>query len=262
MPPPTASILPIAVTNPETPDACGAWPALHAGTAAACASCCLKFVCLPCDLKGSELSRFGEIATTRRRVPRGASLYHNGDRLESLYAVRSGAFKTVGVSRNGTEKITGFHLPGELLGLDAISNSRHGYSAVALEDSEVCVLPFAPLEKLAMSLPALQHQLLRLLSGDISRDQGLMLLLGSMTAEQRLAAFLTSLARRHQRLGFAADRFMLRMTREEIGNYLGLTLETVSRLLSRLQREGLIAVRQRDIEIRDKDRLLERVGHW
>ena len=113
-----------------------------------------------------------------------------------------------------------------------------------------------------MSMPALQHQLLRLISGDISRDHGLMLLLGSMTAEQRLAAFLLSLSRRHQRLGFSGSRFVLRMTREEVGNYLGLTLETVSRMLSRFQREGLLAVQQRDVEIRDTDRLMEMVGHW
>jgi len=233
-----------------------------ADAAVACSSCCLKGVCLPCNLDGSELSRFGAIATAKRRVPRGASLYHIGDRFESLYAVRSGAFKTVGVSRDGTEKITGFHLPGELLGLDAINGGRHGYHAAALEDSEVCIIPFAQLEQMALTLPALQHQLLRLLSGDISRDSGLMLLLGSMTAEQRLAAFLLSLSRRHQRLGFAADRFLLRMTREEIGNYLGLTLETVSRLLSRFQREGLVAVHQRDVEILGKERLMEMVGHW
>lgn len=230
--------------------------------ATACSACCVQGVCLPCNLNGSELSRFGEIATAKRRVPRGASLYHNGDRFESLYAVRSGAFKTVGVSRDGTEKITGFHLPGELLGLDAINGGCHGYNAVALEDSEVCIIPFAQLEQLALGVPALQHQLLRLLSGDISRDHGLMLLLGSMTAEQRLAAFLLSLSRRHQRLGYAGDRFMLRMTREEIGNYLGLTLETVSRLLSRFQREGLVAVHQRDIEILGKNQLMEMVGHW
>jgi CRP/FNR family transcriptional regulator len=227
-----------------------------------CSSCCLKGVCLPCSLDGSALTRFGEIATAKRRVARGASLYHNGDRFESLYAVRSGAFKTVGVSREGTEKITGFNLPGELLGLEAISSGRHGYNAVALEDSEVCIIPFAQLEQAALTIPALQHQLLRLVSGDISRDHGLMLLLGSMTAEQRLAAFLLSLARRHQRLGYAGEHFILRMTREEIGNYLGLTLETVSRLLSRVQREGLIAVHQRDIDILGKDRLMERVGHW
>lgn len=231
-------------------------------SAAACPSCCLKGVCLPCDLGRAELDRFDEITAGKRRVARGAALYHNGDHFESLYAVRSGSFKTVGVSRQGVEKITGFHLPGELLGLEAINGGRHGYSAVALEDSEACIIPFAQLERMAMSVPALQHQLLRLLSSDISRDHGLMLLLGSMTAEQRLAAFLLSLSRRHQRLGFSANRFVLRMTREEAGNYLGLTLETVSRLLSRFQREGLVSVQQRDIEIKNADRLMEMVGHW
>jgi CRP/FNR family transcriptional regulator len=232
----------------------------QANSTVACSSCCLKGVCLPCDLGGLELDRFDRIATTRKRVARGAALYHGGDGFDSLYAVHSGAFKSVGVSRQGDEKITGFHLPGELLGMEAISSGRHDYSAVALEDSEVCILPFAQLERMAMAIPALQHRLFRVLSGDISRDEGLMLLLGSMAAEQRLAAFLLSLSRRHRRLGYSDTHFTLRMTREEIGNYLGLTLETVSRLLSRFQREGLVAVRQREIELRDAARLREIVG--
>ena len=254
--------LPISVLPARTRSATVVRLEPQAKTAVGCTSCCLKGVCLPCDLGRIELDRFDEIATAKRRVARGATLYYNGDRFESLYAVRSGSFKTVGVSRHGDEKITGFHLPGELLGLDAINGERHSYNAIALEDSEVCVIPFAQLEQMAMSMPALQHQLLRLLSGDISRDHGLMLLLGSMSAEQRLAAFLLSLSRRHKRLGFAANRFMLRMTREEIGNYLGLTLETVSRMLSRFQREGLIAVQQREIELKSIDGLMEMVGHW
>jgi CRP/FNR family transcriptional regulator, anaerobic regulatory protein len=227
-----------------------------------CSTCCLHAVCLPCDLEEGELDRFDEIATVRRRIARGATLYRSGDSFDALYAVRSGAFKTVGISGHGDEKITGFHLPGEILGLDAIHGDRHRFSAVALEDSEICVIPFAQLEQMAQSIPALQHQLLRVLSRDIARDQGLMLLLGSMTAEQRLAAFLLRLSRRHQRLGFAANRFVLRMTREEIGNYLGLSLETVSRLLSRFQRDDLITVQQREVELKDVDRLMDMVGHW
>jgi CRP/FNR family transcriptional regulator len=206
------------------------------------------------------VTRFGEIARAKRRVARGTALYHAGDKFESLHAVRSGAFKTVGVSRNGDEKVTGFHLAGEMLGLEAISTGRHTYTAVALEDSEVCAIPFAALEKMAGAVPALQHRLFRVLSGDISRDQGLMLMLGSMSAEQRLAAFLLSLSRRYERLGYAAARFTLRMTREEIGNYLGLTLETISRLFSKFQRDRLIGVRQREIEFRNAARLREIVG--
>lgn len=226
----------------------------------ACSSCCLQGVCLPCGLTERDLGRFGEIVMTKRKVARGAFLYREGDAFEYLYAVRSGAFKSVGVSRHGEEKVTGFHLAGELLGMEAISAGRYAYGAVALEDSEVCAMPFAALEKLSAAVPALQHQLFRTISGDISRDQGLMLLLGSMTAEQRLAAFLLSLSRRYQRLGFAADRFVLRMTREEIGNYLGLTLETVSRLFSRFQRDGFLKVKQREVELRDAARLREIVG--
>lgn len=231
-----------------------------AKSGAACSSCCLRHVCLPCELPSADVTRFGEIARAKRRVARGSALYHAGDKFESLHAVRSGAFKTVGVSRNGAEKVTGFHLAGEMLGLEAISTGRHTYTAIALEDSEVCAMPFAALEKMSRAVPTLQHSLFQVLSGDISRDQGLMLMLGSMSAEQRLAAFLLSLSRRYQRLGYAAARFTLRMTREEIGNYLGLTLETVSRLFSRFQRDGLIAVRQREIEFRNAARLREIVG--
>jgi CRP/FNR family transcriptional regulator len=228
----------------------------------ACISCCLRGVCLPGGLSSKELARFDQLAMQKRKVSRGAALYRNGDAFETLYAVRSGAFKSVGISRQGDEKITGFYLPGEILGLDAISPGRHGYDAVALEDSEVCTIPYAELEELASSAPGLQRQLFRALSSDISRDQGLMLLLGSMSAEQRLAAFLLSLSRRYERLGFAANRFVLRMTRDELGNYLGMTLETVSRLMSRFQRAGLISVRQREIELHDSDGLRELVGHW
>jgi len=125
------------------------------------------------------MERFDQMTAAKRKVVRGTPVYLSGDRFQSLYAVRSGAFKTVGVSRNGDEKVTGFHLPGELLGLDAIGSGVHGYNAIALEDSEVCIIPFAQLEQMAQSIPALQHQLLRLLSSDISRDQGLMLLLAA-----------------------------------------------------------------------------------
>jgi CRP/FNR family transcriptional regulator len=148
------------------------------------------------------------------------------------------------------------------MGLDAINNDRHDYSATALEDSEVCVIPFAELTALTLRIPVLQQELFRLLSRDIARDHGLMLLLGSMTAEQRLAAFLLSLSRRYKRLGYAADRFVLRMTREDIGSYLGLTLETVSRLMSRFQRDRLISAQQREIELKNSDGLMELVGQW
>jgi CRP/FNR family transcriptional regulator len=233
-----------------------------ARAAASCSQCCLQGVCLPAGLPANELWDLDELITVKRRLVRGASLYRSHDAFESLYAVRSGAFKAIGVSRNGEEKVTGFYLSGEVMGLDAISAQQHGYSAVALEDSEVCVIPYGKLTQLAARVPGLQAGLYRLLSSDIARDQGLMLLLGGMTAEQRIAAFLLTVSRRHQRLGYSADRFHLRMTREDIGSYLGLTLETVSRLFSRFNREGLISAHQREIELKDTGALKDLVGHW
>ncbi|MGZ8197376.1 MAG: fumarate/nitrate reduction transcriptional regulator Fnr [Burkholderiales bacterium] len=226
-----------------------------------CSSCCLQGVCLPCGLAADKLSDMDELTRVKRKVARGSALYRGGDSFDSLYAVRSGSFKSVGISRAGQEKVTGLHLPGEMMGLDAINSRTHGYDAIALEDSEVCVVPYSRLTQLALRLPELQAQLLRILSGDISRDQGLMLLLGGMDAEQRIAAFLLSLSKRYQKLGYAATRFSLRMTREEIGSYLGLTLETVSRLFSRLQREGLLTAHQREVELKDLTKLRELVGH-
>lgn len=237
-------------------------PAKAAPRAVSCSSCSLRGVCLPCDLDLDKLGEMDELTRAKRRVAKGSALYRSGDVFESLYAVRSGSFKSVGISRNGEEKVTGMHLPGEVMGLDAINARKHGYDAVALEDSEVCIIPFAQLARLAQRLPQLQGQLLRILSGDISRDQGLMLLLGGMDAEQRIAAFLLSLSRRYERMGYAATRFSLRMTREDIGSYLGLTLETVSRVFSRLQRDGLLAAQQKEVELKDLPQLREKVGNW
>jgi CRP/FNR family transcriptional regulator len=165
-----------------------------------CSTCCLKGVCLPHGLNTDGVGHLDQLTRLKRRILRGSTLYRTGDGFASLYAVRSGSFKSVGISRSGTEKVTALHLPGEIMGLDAISARQHGYDAIALEESEVCVIPFAQLTQLALRLPELQAQLLRIVSGDISRDQGLMLLLGSMDAEQRIAAFLLSLSKRYQRL--------------------------------------------------------------
>lgn len=228
--------------------------------AVSCSKCALQSVCLPSGIAADKICDLDELTRLKRRVPKGTALYRAGDAFESLYAVRSGAFKSVGLSRNGIEKVTGLHLPGELMGLDAISTKQHGYDAVAVEDSEVCVIPYARLTALALRIPDLQGQLLRILSGDISRDEGLMLLLGAMDAEQRIAAFLLSLSRRYNRLGYSESRFSLRMTREDIGSYLGLTLETVSRVFSRLQRERVLSSHHRDVELHNVALMREKVG--
>ena len=237
-------------------------PSKRPACATSCSSCALREVCLPCGLDADKLGVMDELTRGKRKVPKGSALYRNGDGFDSLYAIRSGSFKSVGVTRAGEEKVTGLHLPGEVMGLDAINGGKHGYDAIALEDSEVCIIPYAPLTQLASRIPQLQAQLLRILSGDISRDQGLMLLMGGMDAEQRITAFLLSLSRRYQKLGYASTRFCLRMTREEIGSYLGLTLETVSRVFSRLQRDGMIATQQKEVQLKDMAGLHDKVGCW
>jgi len=189
------------------------------------------------------------ISGTRRRVRRGEYLFHYGAPFHALYGVRAGSFKTVLLTEDGREQVTGFHMAGEVLGLESVGSENCGSDAIALEDSEVVEIPFAELDALACREPALQRELFRLLAAEIQRERSLMLLLGSMRAEERLAAFLLNLSKRLAARGWSATHFILRMTREEIGSLLGLKLETVSRILSRFQAEGLISVRNRDVSI-------------
>ncbi len=186
---------------------------------------------------------------TRRRVRRGEYLYRVGDDFHSLFGICAGSFKSVLLTEDGREQVTGFHLGGDVLGVDGIGLDVHAGDAVALEDSEVVEIAFAELDALAMRDPGLQRELFRMLAAEIQRERALMLLLGSMRAEERIAAFLINLSQRMAARGFSASCFVLRMTREEIGSMLGLKLETVSRILSRFQVEGLLHVRNREIAI-------------
>jgi CRP/FNR family transcriptional regulator, anaerobic regulatory protein len=217
-----------------------------------CSSCNLRELCLPFGLSSDDINRLDELHMVRRTVPRGAELFRCGDRFESLYAVRTGFFKTCLGSEDGRDQVTGFQMAGELLGLDGIGSGVHGVNAVALEDSQVCVISYREIGDLSQQVPELQRQMHRILSREIVRDHGMMLLLGSMRAEERLAAFLLNLAQRLKARGFSSSALVLRMTREEIGSYLGLKLETVSRTFSRFQEDGLLAVKQRDIRILDE----------
>jgi CRP/FNR family transcriptional regulator len=215
----------------------------------ACASCNLRELCLPVGLNAGELQQLDGLVAKRRSVARGDHLFRNGERFEALYAVRTGFFKTCVGSEDGRDQVTGFQMAGELLGLDGISSDHHHCDAVALEDSSVCVIPYAQLEGLSREFTVLQHQFHKIMSREIVRDHGVMLLLGNMRAEERLAAFLLNLTQRLQARGFSASSLVLRMTREEIGSYLGLKLETVSRTFSRFQDEGLMEVKQRQLRI-------------
>jgi CRP/FNR family transcriptional regulator len=216
-----------------------------------CASCNLRETCLPHKLPADALPRFENVVYARRRVRRGEALFAAGDEFKSIYAVRSGFFKTSQVDSEGREQVTGFFMGGELLGMEGIGAGRYNGTAIALEDSEVCAMPYTLIEEMAAEVPALQRQLHAVLSREIVRDHGVMMLLGSMRAEERLATFLLNLSKRFTARGYSASDFHLRMTREELGSYLGLKLETVSRLFSRFHDEKLIEVQQKHVRILD-----------
>ena len=214
-----------------------------------CSSCNLREMCLPKGLGEEDLKRIEQVVYARRKVKRGESLFNAGDEFNSVYAIRSGFLKTTVINDDGREQVTGFHMPGELLGLDGIGSGKYNGNALALEDAEICVLPFSLVEELGREIPTMQRHLHGVLSREVVRGHGVMMLLGSMRAEERLAAFLLNLSKRFTRRGYSPSDFHLRMTREEIGSYLGLKLETVSRLFSRFQDDGLIEVQQKHVRI-------------
>ncbi len=216
-----------------------------------CARCSLRETCLSGGVPDEDLERVESIVYTRRRLRRGESLFSAGDESKCLYAIRSGFFKTVLVDGQGREQITGFFMSGELLGMDGLGSGRCAGTAIALEESNVCVMPLSLIEEIGREIPSLQRRLHAVLSREIVRDHGIMLLLGSMCAEERLAAFLLNLSKRFLRRGYSGSDFVLRMTREEIGSYLGLKLETVSRLFSAFHKAGLVDVQQKQVTILD-----------
>ncbi len=227
----------------------------------ACSSCSLHELCLPAGLSDKELQSVDRLIDRRRPVKRGDYLYRSGAPMHTLYALRTGFMKSCVLHEDGREQVAGFHMMGDLMGLDAIGTDRHLCDAVALEDSDVCEIPLQALESLSRDIPSLQQHFHRIMSREIARDYGVMLLLGSMRAEERLAVFLLNLSQRFAARGYSPSEFHLRMTREEIGSYLGLKLETVSRTLSHFQAEGLIAVQNKHLRLLRIDALKEIVSH-
>ena len=226
----------------------------------ACSNCNLRELCMPVGLNEEQLQRIDEVVAVRRKIKRGGTLFRNGEAFTSLYAIRTGFFKTCVATEDGRDQVTGFQMAGEIIGMDGIVNDHHTCDAVALEDAEVCVMPFDRIEELSREVTALQHHVHKIMSREIVREHGVMLLLGSMRAEERLAAFLMNLTQRLQARGFSASSLILRMTREEIGSYLGLKLETVSRTFSKFQDDGLLEVKQRHIRIIDQDGLQQLIN--
>ena len=215
----------------------------------ACSSCNLRELCMPVGLEISDMKKLDEVVATRKQVKQGQLLFGNGDPFTSLYAIRTGFFKTCDSNEDGREQVTGFQMAGEIIGLDGIVTDHHSCNAVALEDAEVCIMPFANVEELSREFPVLQRHVHKIMSREIVRENGMMMMLGNMRAEERLAAFLLNLVQRLHARGFSQSEMILRMTREEIGSYLGLKLETISRTFSKLREDGINEVKQRYVKI-------------
>ncbi|WP_439862137.1 fumarate/nitrate reduction transcriptional regulator Fnr [Pseudomonas sp. MBLB4136] len=225
-----------------------------------CKDCSLAPLCLPLSLDLEDLDALDEIVKRGRPLKKGEFLFRQGDAFDSVFAVRSGALKTFSLSNGGEEQITGFHLPSELVGLSGMDTGSFPVSAQALETTSVCEIPFERLDELAAQLPQLRRQLMRVMSREIREDQQMMLLLSKKTADERIASFLVNLSARFRARGFSAQQFRLAMSRNEIGNYLGLAVETVSRVFTRFQRNRLLEADGKEVHILDPVELCALAG--
>ncbi|PLX59847.1 fumarate/nitrate reduction transcriptional regulator Fnr [Sedimenticola selenatireducens] len=221
----------------------------------ACRNCSLTSLCLPMGLTPEDVDLLDAIVKRNRPLHRGDHLFRQGDKFQCIYVVKTGTVKTFDPGEDGSEQVLGFHLPGEMIGLDAIETGIHHCSDKILETTAVCEIPFTLLEELSSTIPSLQHQMYRLLSREIGHDEDMLTLLVKRNAEERLASFLLSLSGRFQRRGFSPSDFYLSMSRHEIGNYLGLAVETVSRLFTRFQDDGLLKVERKHVQLVDIERL-------
>jgi len=220
-----------------------------------CGNCSLIDLCLPLGLESTEIDKLNSIIKRDRPLHAGDYLYQPGTPFKHVFVIKSGTVKTFSRRPDGAEQVFSFHLPGEIVGMEGVEERHHDYCAQALETTSVCAVPFEQLEALASELPNLQHQVFSLMSKEIYRDTNLMLLLGKSSAEERLAAFLVSLSTRYKQRGFSDKEFILSMSRQDIGNYLGLALETVSRLFTHMQEEKILKVNRKHVKILDKEKL-------
>ena len=233
------------------PGATAAAQPLRAAAPVDCTHCHMRELCLPAGLNGDTVEQLDGLKFARRRVKAGEALYHAGERFGFIYAVRSGTFKTVMVLKDGREQVTGFHFAGDVMGLDGLAQGAHATTAVPLEDAEICAIPYHQLSELAVRHPSLHGAVARMMSRELVREHGVMLLLASMNAEERLASFLLNVSERMRSRGYSATEFHLRMSRAEIGSYLGMKLETVSRTFSAFQQQGVLKVDKKHVRISD-----------
>ncbi|MFA5630923.1 MAG: fumarate/nitrate reduction transcriptional regulator Fnr [Porticoccaceae bacterium] len=220
-----------------------------------CGDCRMNGLCLPIALQSHEIDRLNDIVERGRPLQKGDYIYNVGEPFKSIYAVRSGAIKGFTLNHEGIEQVTGFYLPGEIFGMDGIGHPNHINSAVALETSAICEIPFSRMEDLSIQIPSLQRHFFALMSREITNDQQLIAMLSKNSAEERIATLLTSISARNARRNLSSVRFRLPMSRADIGNYLGLTVETVSRVFSRFQKQLVLEVDKKEINILDMDKL-------
>ena len=223
----------------------------HHNPQVSCGDCRLSSICLPISIHIDDIDRLDSIIQRGRPLQKGEYLYRAGEPFQSVYAVRAGTLKSILVTNNGEEQVTGFYLPGEILGMDGIADNKYHNSSIALETSSVCEIPFSRLEDLSLKLPTLQRHFFQLMSKEITNDQQLITLLSKNSAEERIASLLLSISTRNNHRQLSASQFRLPMSRADIGNYLGLTIETVSRIFSRFQKNELLSVDKREVSILD-----------
>jgi CRP/FNR family transcriptional regulator len=220
-----------------------------------CGNCRLNAICLPLALESDDIQQLDKIIQRSKPLQKSQHLYREGDEFQSVFAVRSGTLKAYKTTDDGREQVTGFYFPGEILGMDGISNNTHASSAKALETAAICEIPFSSLEKLSTMMPNLQRHFFQLMSREITEDQQLITLLSKNSADERVASLMLSISTRNARRKLSATQFRLPMSRVDIGNYLGLTVETVSRVFSRMQKMDMLRVDNKEIEILDIEAL-------
>ncbi|BFM15207.1 transcriptional regulator Anr [Maricurvus nonylphenolicus] len=227
----------------------------HHNPQVSCGDCRLNAICLPISLHITDIDKLDEIIQRGRPLQKGEFLYRAGEPFQSVYAIRSGTIKSIRVTNDGLEQVTGFYLPGEIVGMDGLAQNQYSNSAMALETSAVCEIPFTRLEELSLQIPSLQRHFFQLMSKEITEDQQLITLLSKNSAEERVASLLLSISTRNANRQLSALEFRLPMSRADIGNYLGLTIETVSRVFSRFQKQDILSVDKKEISILDIDAL-------
>lgn len=225
-----------------------------------CQTCALNSLCLPLSLNDQDMDKLDDIIRRGRPIQKGDILFQQGESFQSVYAVRTGALKTYTLAHGGEEQITGFHLASELIGLSGYDRGTYPLTAKALETTTVCEIPMSQLDILANDMPELRRQLMRNMSGEIRHDQSMMMLLSKKNSEERIASFLIDISERYARRGFSHTHFRLSMSRVDVSNYLGLAVETVSRVFTRFQKNQLIETQGKEITLLDAKTLYQLAG--